>query len=313
MLGGFIVGFDNDTLETFPRQEHFITASGIQIAMVGLLTALPRTPLYERLQREGRLIPEAPHGDNTGPGTNILPKRMSYAEMISAYKDLNRHLVSDGSISARIHNKTRDFGPPVYGGEYSLAQSLAIVARLLVHGVLPGGPGRWVRFLGTLGANAPRTWPLVINDWIAGLAMRDYVERRFGIDRMRERSAVQATMEFIEQRYAAYFRQGVLTVSAATFDHLEITLRGYVEPQFFTRTGRRLEELLRRSTVKFTLHIEELADGQRYYLDKLLQRLARYGERVSIRINENLRTVLAVDSSVFHLVLEDSRQAVCRP
>ena len=48
VMGGFIVGFDNDTLETFERQERFITASGIQVAMVGLLTALPRTPLHER-------------------------------------------------------------------------------------------------------------------------------------------------------------------------------------------------------------------------------------------------------------------------
>jgi radical SAM superfamily enzyme YgiQ (UPF0313 family) len=306
VLAGFIVGFDNDSLETFPRQEHFITAAGIQVAMVGLLTALPRTPLYERLQQEGRLIPQAPHGDNTGAGTNILPKRMSYAEMISAYKDLYRRLVSDASISARIYNKTHDLRLPVYRDEYPLARSLAIVARLLAHGVLPGGPGRWLRFFGTLGASAPRTWPLVINNWIVGLAMRDYVERRFGIDRLRERPTVQATMEFIERRYAACVRHGTLTVFAATFDHLEVTLRGYVEPPFFTRTGRRLEQLLRRSSVKLTLHIEGLADGQRHHLDKLLRRLARYGERVSIRINENLRTVLAVDSSVFHLVLEDS-------
>jgi len=59
VLAGFIVGFDNDTLDSFERQYRFITASGIQVAMVGLLTALPRTPLYERLEREGRLLPEA--------------------------------------------------------------------------------------------------------------------------------------------------------------------------------------------------------------------------------------------------------------
>jgi hypothetical protein len=67
-----------------------------------------------------------------------------------------------------------------------------------------------------------------------------------------------------------------------------------------------LEQLLRRSTVELTLHIEELAESQRHQFDRLLRRLDRYGERVSIRINENLRTMLAIDSSVFHLVLEDS-------
>lgn len=308
VLGGFIIGFDNDTLETFPRQEKFITAAGIQVAMVGLLTALPRTPLYERLRREGRLIEAAPHGDNTSAGTNIVPKRMGYAEMIGAYKDLYRRLVSDGGISARIHNKRRDLRVPLYRDAYPLRVSLGIVARFLVYGVLPGGPGRWLRFLGTLGASAPRTWPLVINDWISGLAMRDHVERTFGVARPRKRPTVQGTLEFIERRYAASLRRGALAVSAApaaTLDHLEITLRGYVERRFFTRAGRRLERLLRRPSVKLTLHIEELAEGQRHQLDRLLRRLDRYGERVSIRINKNLRTMLAIDSSVFHLILED--------
>ena len=55
MLAGFIVGFDNDTPETFELQYRFITESGIQTAMIGRLAALPKTPLYERLAREGRL------------------------------------------------------------------------------------------------------------------------------------------------------------------------------------------------------------------------------------------------------------------
>lgn len=63
-LAGFIVGFDHDSRETFARQERFITASGIQVAMVDLLWALPRTPLAERLEREERLL-EAVHTDNT--------------------------------------------------------------------------------------------------------------------------------------------------------------------------------------------------------------------------------------------------------
>jgi radical SAM superfamily enzyme YgiQ (UPF0313 family) len=55
VLAGFIIGFDNDTMETFEHQYRFITDAGIQSAMIGLLTALPKTPLYERLLKEGRL------------------------------------------------------------------------------------------------------------------------------------------------------------------------------------------------------------------------------------------------------------------
>ena len=102
VLGGFIVGFDHDTLETFDKQYEFVTQSGIQAAMIGLLTAAPKTPLYERLEKEGRLIPDANDSDNTKLSTNIIPKQMAYDEMIASYRDLYGRLLSDRGIATRI-------------------------------------------------------------------------------------------------------------------------------------------------------------------------------------------------------------------
>jgi radical SAM superfamily enzyme YgiQ (UPF0313 family) len=51
---GFIVGFDSDPLTIFDTQIRFIQTSGVVTAMVGLLNALPRTQLYERLERDLR-------------------------------------------------------------------------------------------------------------------------------------------------------------------------------------------------------------------------------------------------------------------
>ena len=82
VLAGFIIGFDNDTLDTFEHQYRFITEAGIQSAMIGLLTALPKTPLYERLEKEGRLSALEHASDNTRPGTNVVPKGMPYDAMI---------------------------------------------------------------------------------------------------------------------------------------------------------------------------------------------------------------------------------------
>jgi radical SAM superfamily enzyme YgiQ (UPF0313 family) len=53
VLAGFIIGFDNDTMQTFERQYQFITDAGIQSAMIGMLTAMPRTPLW-RSNSDGR-------------------------------------------------------------------------------------------------------------------------------------------------------------------------------------------------------------------------------------------------------------------
>lgn len=53
--GGFIVGFDNDGEDVFDRQIEFIRQAAIPYAMVGLLIALPGTPLYTRLAQAGRL------------------------------------------------------------------------------------------------------------------------------------------------------------------------------------------------------------------------------------------------------------------
>jgi radical SAM superfamily enzyme YgiQ (UPF0313 family) len=82
---GFIVGFDNDDKEIFEDQFRFIQDNGIALAMVGMLQAIPRTPLYERLQQEGRLIKE-------DPNCNFFPKQMSREELRQGYWDLVKRL-----------------------------------------------------------------------------------------------------------------------------------------------------------------------------------------------------------------------------
>lgn len=59
VLGGFIVGFDNEGDGAAEVMVDLIEDAAISICMVGLLMALPNTQLTRRLQREGRL-----HGDH---------------------------------------------------------------------------------------------------------------------------------------------------------------------------------------------------------------------------------------------------------
>jgi len=56
VLGGFIIGFDSDTEDIFERQREFIEGSAIPWAMLGFLQAMPTTPLYDRMLKQGRLF-----------------------------------------------------------------------------------------------------------------------------------------------------------------------------------------------------------------------------------------------------------------
>lgn len=77
VTGGFIVGFDSDTDDIFDRQIEFIERTAIPWALLNSLHAMPRTALYERMQKEGRLLEESEHhsGDTNPPNfrTKLAP------------------------------------------------------------------------------------------------------------------------------------------------------------------------------------------------------------------------------------------------
>lgn len=84
VMAGFIVGFDNDPEDIFERQIEFIQQSAIPLAMVGLLTALPDTQLWRRLEKEGRLL-KASSGNNTDCSLNFIPQ-MDSQRLVKGYK-----------------------------------------------------------------------------------------------------------------------------------------------------------------------------------------------------------------------------------
>ena len=120
--------------------------------------------------------------DNTKLATNVIPKGMGYDEMVGGFRSLYQGLLEDRSIADRIQIKTRYFGELPANTTDSLSGQLGILARLFVHELLPGGIRRMFHFLRSIPLSRPRLVPLVIGDWVAGLTMRDYVDRHFGND-----------------------------------------------------------------------------------------------------------------------------------
>ncbi len=82
---GFIVGFDTDDKGIFEDQYRFIQENGIALAMVGMLQAIPKTPLYDRLKRDGRLVEE-------DPSCNFVPQQMTRDDLRKGYWDLVKRL-----------------------------------------------------------------------------------------------------------------------------------------------------------------------------------------------------------------------------
>jgi radical SAM superfamily enzyme YgiQ (UPF0313 family) len=87
---GMIVGFDADDPSVFEEHFRFIQEARIPVSMTGLLNALPRTPLHERLARAGRLLAEST-GDQF-VFTNIVPGGMSRLQLYEGYRRLLERL-----------------------------------------------------------------------------------------------------------------------------------------------------------------------------------------------------------------------------
>ena len=147
VMGGFIVGFDNDPEDIFQRQIDFIRQSAIPLAMVGLLNALPDTQLWRRLDREGRLLGEA-SGNNTNCSLNFIP-RMDPARLIEGYQSIMRTIYNSGEYYSRaldsLKRTTQDFCEP---NHLNLITSVASFARIAVKlGVLDRERKEFWRFL----------------------------------------------------------------------------------------------------------------------------------------------------------------------
>ncbi len=95
---GMILGFDHDDATIFDAQRDFLHAASIPNAMIGMLAAIPKTPLHERLALEGRLdtadVPEF--------GTNVIPLHMSREELCEGYVRVFRELYHPDAFFTRL-------------------------------------------------------------------------------------------------------------------------------------------------------------------------------------------------------------------
>jgi len=107
VTAGFIMGFDNEGPRIGARIVECVEESGIGMALVGLLVALPETQLGRRLAAEGRFTPESdmPQGrpliDQTTEGLNFRTLRPK-VEILKGYADVLRKIYHPRSYFDRV-------------------------------------------------------------------------------------------------------------------------------------------------------------------------------------------------------------------
>ncbi|VVB76224.1 Ribosomal protein S12 methylthiotransferase RimO [Candidatus Tiddalikarchaeum anstoanum] len=109
VMGGFIVGFDNDTKDIFKSQIDFIRESSVVNAMVGLLTVIPQTRLWYRLKAEGRLVNDWT-GENTDGVINFIPK-LGKESLLKGYKKILSTIYSPIEYYKRIEQFIKEYNP----------------------------------------------------------------------------------------------------------------------------------------------------------------------------------------------------------
>ena len=101
---GDLVAGGLDRLDAGDGILEFIDQSQIPLLTINLLQALPRTPLYDRLKREGRLIEDADRDSNVD---FILP----YEHVVSTWRECMARAYTPEKLFARFEHQVRETYP----------------------------------------------------------------------------------------------------------------------------------------------------------------------------------------------------------
>ena len=93
--GCFVIGLDGHTTEIFDQVFDFVRESELYEVQVTILTPFPGTPLYERLDREGRILEPGEWTRCTLFDVNFRPANMSPAELADGFRRLVVRLYGD--------------------------------------------------------------------------------------------------------------------------------------------------------------------------------------------------------------------------
>lgn len=189
VISAMIVGFDSDDLDIFSLQSTFIRETGLTIPVLGMLTAPKGTKLWDRLEKENRLLTGLENGD-TFTATNFIPKKMEKKELEDNYLKLLKEIYSFSHFLTRFQvlidqidlsevKKNSPLAKQMKISNFRL-YSLGVTFRLIRHYLFNRDKEMRSFFLSTLKIALKKgfiCFPLVIELLLYFKAQKEYIEQ----------------------------------------------------------------------------------------------------------------------------------------
>jgi len=99
---GVVFGFDHDTTAIFKDTVDFLESTAIQNATFNMLIPYPGTPLFQRLDAQGRILTRDWRKYNGRADVVFQPHQMSVNDLLAGFRYANQRFYSLESVAKRL-------------------------------------------------------------------------------------------------------------------------------------------------------------------------------------------------------------------
>jgi hypothetical protein len=140
-------------------------------------------------------------------------------------------------------------------------------------------------------------------EWVTGISMRKYAEKYLLAAREREMRKMERALARLRARLSRWIEDGALELKLenvrTALPNLSLTVRSAIDSSSLAHAARDLRRWLRATHATITLRIE----GDARAAERLLSRLSRYSDRVSLSLSEAV-PVVNLDWSRFEVTVQ---------
>lgn len=189
IIAGMIVGFDTDDEQIFELQSRFLIEAGLTLPMLGMLIVPRGTRLWDRMEKEKRLLPQLEAGDMFAV-TNFKPKLLKKEDLERRYVELLNEVFSYDHFLKRYEKLIEQIDLKEIKKNSALARqmdirntriyAIGVVWRLIKHYLFSGDSAKRKMFLRILKVTFKKSvlcFPLAIELLVYFKAENDFVNQ----------------------------------------------------------------------------------------------------------------------------------------